>query len=111
MLPARYMRLSRLPFNDNGKIDRKKLRNMYVEKTTKCEKVLKLLIEIRPEHDFLSSADFIEDALLDSFDIMTLVERLEESFAIKIDDKDIVPENFTSIDAMSAMIAKQKSAV
>jgi amino acid adenylation domain-containing protein len=104
MLPARYVRLACLPFNDNGKIDRKSLKKEYVEKAAKCEKILKLLMEIRPEHDFAGSDDFIEDGLLDSFDIITLVERIEEGFGTKMDDKDIVPENFVSVDAISALL-------
>ena len=33
------------------------------------EEILAMLKELRPEHPFAESADFIEDGLLDSFDI------------------------------------------
>lgn len=70
------------------------------------DKILALLKELRPEFDFSKSENFIEDGFLDSFDIMQLVESLEEIFDIKIDGLDIVPENFVSIKAMSALVEK-----
>ena len=40
--------------------------------------IWKMLQEIRPEFDFEDSDDFIMDGLLDSFDLMTLCNMLEE---------------------------------
>lgn len=56
------------------------------------------------DEDFENSKDFIEDGLLDSLDIMTLVEELEEEYNITISGKNILPENFTNIDAIANLV-------
>ncbi|QKF78799.1 acyl carrier protein [Arcobacter defluvii] len=70
------------------------------------EKIRGILIDIRPEYDFLEDIDFIEAGMLDSFDIITLVTDLEENFDIRIDGSDILPENFCSIKAIENLIEK-----
>lgn len=70
------------------------------------EVILEILQSIREDGDFENSADFIEDGLLDSFEIVNLVSELEEKFLIEIRGTDIVPENFTSLDVMTALVEK-----
>lgn len=70
------------------------------------KKVLEILNSIRPEYNFEESSDFIEDGLLDSFDMVTLVSELEESFNIVIDGLDIVPENFNTVQSIVSVIKK-----
>jgi len=66
--------------------------------------VLEILQEIRPEFDFLTSADFIADGMLDSFDMMTLVSALDKTYGISIQGTDIVPENFKNLQTIEALI-------
>ena len=66
--------------------------------------VLELLCEMKEDADFENSTDFIEDGLLDSFDIVTLVGELEDAFDIEISARDIVPENFVSVETIEALI-------
>lgn len=70
------------------------------------EKIMDMLNELRPEFDFTDSDDFVMDGLLDSFDIISLVSMLEETYEIKVDGLDIVPENFASIDSITALVKK-----
>lgn len=70
------------------------------------DKIYKMLVEIKPEHNFETSSDFIEDGLLDSFDIISLISMLEESFGIIIDGLDIVPENFSNVSAIESLVVK-----
>jgi acyl carrier protein len=69
-------------------------------------KILEVLQEIRPEYDFENSDDFIEDGLLDSFDLVRLVAELDEIYTISIDGEDILPENFSSIENIINLIQK-----
>jgi acyl carrier protein len=46
------------------------------------DKVVQILINIRPEFDFNDDVNFIETGMLDSFDIVTLVTSLDEEFGI-----------------------------
>jgi len=71
------------------------------------EKIIKILTELRPEFDFTQEGvDFIEEGMLDSFDLVTLVSELDNTFGISIDGVDILPENFSSVDAIAALLVK-----
>ena len=71
------------------------------------EQIVKILTELRPEFDFTQEGvDFIEEGMLDSFDLVTLVSELDSTFGISIDGVDILPENFSSVDAIAALLIK-----
>jgi acyl carrier protein len=68
--------------------------------------ILNILSDIRPEFDFSKSDNFIEDGMLDSFDIITLVTELDQKYGISIDGLDILPENFSSLQQINNLIIK-----
>lgn len=70
------------------------------------ETIKKILADIRPEFYFESSMDFIEDGYLDSFDLVTLVAELDETYGISIDGLDIIPENFMSVETIAEVVKK-----
>ena len=70
------------------------------------DEILEMLAELRPEFDFTDSEDFVMDGLLDSFDIISLSTMLEEKYEITIDGLDIVPENYSSVDAIMELVKK-----
>lgn len=71
------------------------------------EQIIKILTELRPEFDFTQEGvDFVEEGMLDSFDLVTLVSELDSTFGISIDGVDILPENFSSVDAIVKLLSK-----
>ena len=70
------------------------------------KKIVEILAEIRPEFDFSENVNFIEDGMLDSFDIVSLVSSLDSEFNIHIDGMDIVPENFMNVDTIINLLKK-----
>lgn len=70
------------------------------------EKIVAILTELRPEFDFTEDVNFIEEGMLDSFDVVSLVDELEEQFGIKIDGVDVLPENFSTIDSIISLLKK-----
>jgi acyl carrier protein len=68
--------------------------------------IIEILSGIRPEFDFSVSADFIAEGMLDSLDVITLVSDLDKNFGICIEGTDIVPENFSSLPAIRALLGK-----
>lgn len=70
------------------------------------DKILNILKEIRPEFEFNNRFDFIEEGMLDSYDIVNLVTALDETFGISIDGLDIIPENFSSIGNIINLLKK-----
>jgi acyl carrier protein len=70
------------------------------------QKIIEILIELRPEFDFNQETDFISNGMLDSFDVITLVTTLDETFGISIDGADILPENFSSVERIMTLLEK-----
>ncbi len=70
------------------------------------KKIVDFLTEIRPEFDFEASSNFIEEGMLDSFDIVSLVASLDEEFGISIDGTEILPENFSNVDSIFQLLIK-----
>ena len=70
------------------------------------QKIIEILTELRPEFDFNQNVDFIEEGMLDSFDVVTLVTTLDETFGISIDGVDILPENFSSVERIETLLMK-----
>lgn len=68
--------------------------------------ILNLLYEIRPEVNFVESEMFIEEGLLDSFDILALVSAIEEYYQIEIIKQELIPENFESIQSIKELIQR-----
>ena len=70
------------------------------------EKIISILSELRPEFDSSEPVNFIEEGMLDSFDIVTLVDTLDTEYDIVIDGIDIIPENFDSLDSIVRLLQK-----
>ena len=71
------------------------------------EQIIKILTELRPEFDFTQEGvNFIEEGMLDSFDMVNLVNDLDSTFGISIDGVDILPENFGTVDAIEQLLKK-----
>ena len=70
------------------------------------QQIIEILTELRPEFDFSQDTDFIQAGMLDSFDVITLVNTLDEKFGISIDGVDVLPENFSSVEKIEALLKK-----
>lgn len=70
------------------------------------EQLLKIMSEIRPDIDFETEDKLIDDDILDSFDIISIVSEVNEQFCIEINVNDLLPENFNSAKALFELITK-----
>ncbi len=70
------------------------------------DELIEILKEVKPGVDFEKEENLIEGEVLDSFDIVNLVSKLNSNFDIEISPADLVPENFKSAKAMYALIQK-----
>ncbi|MBD5464988.1 MAG: acyl carrier protein [Lachnospiraceae bacterium] len=70
------------------------------------EKLMKILKELRPEIDFEKETNLIDGGILDSFDMVSLIGELNESFGIEISFDDMEPENFNSAGQIYQMILR-----
>ena len=53
---------------------------------------------------FSNDDSFLENGLVDSIGILTLVEFVREKYAIAIEDEEVVPENWDSVSRVAAFI-------
>ena len=51
----------------------------------------------------------IESGIVDSLGILRLVAFIEENFSVVVDDTEVVPENFETINAMSSLVERKRS--
>ena len=70
------------------------------------DKVLEIVKEIRPDVDFEKETKLIDDNILDSFDIISIVAEFNDAFNIEINVEDLEPENFNTVTAMKALIER-----
>ncbi len=68
------------------------------------DELLEILNGLHPEVDFEKEEHLIDDVILDSFDIVTLITEIQDVFDVTIDAKRIIPENFNSAKALYALI-------
>lgn len=72
------------------------------------EGLLRILEDLHPEVDFETNKSLIDDKILDSFDIITLIAEISEEYDVKIPVDEIVPENFNSAEALYNLIQRLK---
>ena len=70
------------------------------------EKLIEILAELHPDVDFETTEDLIDDGILDSLDIVSLVAAIDTEFGVTIPAEEIIPENFNSASALLALINK-----
>ncbi|WP_300715163.1 phosphopantetheine-binding protein [uncultured Acetatifactor sp.] len=70
------------------------------------EELMEILNDLHPDVDFETEERLVDDKILDSFDIVSLIAEINETFDIAITAKDILPENFNSAKALYALIQK-----
>ncbi|MBQ8331498.1 MAG: acyl carrier protein [Clostridia bacterium] len=70
------------------------------------EQLLEILSSLHPDVDFAATVDLVDDGILDSLDIVTLVTEIHAEFDVTIPAEEIVPENFNSAEALMALIEK-----
>lgn len=68
------------------------------------EQVLKILKAVRQDVDFEKEKALIDDSILDSFDIISIVSDLNDAFGIDITADELEPENFNSLDAIVDLV-------
>ena len=70
------------------------------------DKLLEILNSIRSDVDYENETALVDDGILDSFDIVSVVGELCDAYDITITAEDIEPENFNSAAAMLALVER-----
>lgn len=70
------------------------------------EQIIEILEDIQPEADYETCQTLIDDHILTSLDVLSLVTELEDEFDVTIPTVEIIPSNFNSVDAIAAMVER-----
>ncbi len=68
--------------------------------------LIEILENLHPEVDFDTCTTLIDDKILDSFDIITIISEINEEFDVVIPAEEIIPENFNSAQALYDLVKK-----
>ncbi len=72
------------------------------------KKLLEILSNIRPDVDFENETELIDDGILDSFDVVSIISEIDEQFGVQIRITELDPENFNSARAIWNLIQEIK---
>lgn len=70
------------------------------------KRLMSILTELDSSVVWEEEEAIIDDRILDSFGVISLVAELEDAFSIEIEAAEMIPENFNSVDAMWKMIVR-----
>ena len=70
------------------------------------EALLEILKDLHPEVDFETCDTLIDDKILDSFDIVTIISEINTEYDVAIPAEEIIPENFNSAEALYDLIER-----
>ncbi len=70
------------------------------------ERLIAILKDIHEDVDFELEDNLVDDGILDSLDIVTLITEINSEFGVSIPAEEIIPENFNSAEALFDLIQK-----
>ena len=68
--------------------------------------VLHILKDLHDDVDFETNESLVDDGVLDSLDIVSLISEIASELDITIPAEEIVPENFNSAEALAQLLTR-----
>ncbi|MBR3027417.1 MAG: acyl carrier protein [Bacteroidales bacterium] len=73
------------------------------------EKLLEILRDVRPDVDFENETALIDDGILDSFDVVSIISELDNEFDVQVRINELDPENFNSAESIWNLVLELKA--
>ena len=70
------------------------------------DEIIEILSGLHPDVDFKTATNLIEDRILDSFDIVSLIAEINDTFDVAVSAEEITPENFNSAEAVWELVER-----
>ena len=70
------------------------------------EQLIEIMHNLHPDIDFETYDGLVDDGILDSLDIVTLITDINDAFDVSIPAEEILPENFNSAKALWELIER-----
>ncbi len=65
---------------------------------------IKILLKATPNVDYKNEKHLVDDGIIDSLDIVSIISELSDAYDLNIPPAEITPENFNSAEAMKALV-------
>ena len=73
------------------------------------EKLLEILQRVRPDVDFKNETLLIDDGILDSMDVVSIISELVDELGVQVRINELIPDNFNSVEAIWNLIQNLKN--
>ena len=73
------------------------------------QKLLEILQRVRPDVDFKNETLLIDDGILDSMDVVSIISELDDEFGVQVRINELIPDNFNSVEAIWNLIQNLKN--
>lgn len=70
------------------------------------DKLIEILSDLHSDVDFETEEGLVDNGILDSLDIVTLITEINDKFDVSIPAEEIIPENFNSAESLYALIKR-----
>ena len=70
------------------------------------EEIIAILKELHPDVDYDTNTSLVDDRIIDSFDIISIVAEIDDRLDVQIPAEEIIPENFNSASALAALVKR-----
>lgn len=70
------------------------------------DKVIEILESVKPGVDYKNEKLLVDNGILESFDIITIISKLNDEFDIEFSVNEVIPENFNSAEALYKTVCK-----
>lgn len=74
--------------------------------TIELDDIIEILEDVEEDVDYENETKLVDNRILDSFDILSIISALNDEFDVSIPAKDVIPENFNSAAAMRDLIQR-----
>ncbi|MBO5177227.1 MAG: acyl carrier protein [Lachnospiraceae bacterium] len=68
--------------------------------------IIEILSDLHPDIDFETAKNLVDNKILDSFDIVSLIAEINDNFDVAISAEEITPENFNSAESIWALVER-----
>lgn len=70
---------------------------------------MEILQRVRPDVDFKNETLLIDDGILDSMDVVSIISELDDEFGVQVRINELIPDNFNSVEAIWNLIQNLKN--
>ena len=70
------------------------------------DEIVAILKELHPDVDYDTNTSLVDDRIIDSFDIISIVAEIDDRLDVQIPAEEIIPENFNSAAALAVLVKR-----